>query len=132
LPYVGEFFTDLTIVLAEDHDETRSYLGLFLARLGAKILLASNAFEAVDAIKTFHPNIVLSDISMPDRDGFALLSDIRALGSDAGGGGPVIALTALVTDLDSACIINAGFQVCLSKPFTPEQLVETIVSVLRL
>jgi CheY-like chemotaxis protein len=97
----ANFFTDLTIVLVEDHDDTRSYLGLFLARLGAKILLVSNAFEAVEAIKTFHPNIVLSDISMPDRDGFDLLRDIRELGSDAGGRVPVIALTALVTDLDT-------------------------------
>jgi CheY-like chemotaxis protein len=43
----------------------------------------------------------LSDISMPDRDGFDLLRDIRELGSDAGGRVPVIALTALVTDLDT-------------------------------
>jgi CheY-like chemotaxis protein len=127
----ADIFKDLTILLVEDHDDTRTYLGLFLARLGARILLATNAFEAVEAVRTFHPNIVLSDISMPDRDGFRLLRDIRGLGTDAGGGVPVIAMTAMVTDPDSAWITNAGFQACLPKPFTAEKLMNLIVKVLN-
>jgi len=75
--------------------------------------------------------MVLSDISMPGRDGFDLLGDIRGLGTDAGGGVPVIALTAMVTDLDSARIANAGFQACLPKPFTAEELINLIVKVLN-
>jgi CheY-like chemotaxis protein len=126
-----DLFKDVTILLVEDHDDTRTYLGLFLARLGARILLARNAFEAVQAVGTFYPNIVLSDISMPDRNGFDLLRDIRGLGTDAGGGVPVIALTAMVTDLDSARIVNAGFQACLPKPFTTEKLINLIVKVLN-
>jgi CheY-like chemotaxis protein len=130
-PMSADIFKDLTILLVEDHDDTRTYLGLFLARLGARILLARNAFEAVEAVRTFHPNIVLSDISMPDRDGFHLLRDIRGLGTDAGGGVPVIAMTAMVTDPDSAWITNAGFQACLPKPFTAEKLMNLIVKVLN-
>ena len=57
-----DLFKDVTILLVEDHDDTRTYLGLFLARLGARILLARNAFEAVQAVRNFHPNMVLSDI----------------------------------------------------------------------
>jgi CheY-like chemotaxis protein len=125
----ADLFKDLTILLVEDHDDTRTYLGLFLARLGARILVARNASEAFEAVKTFHPDIVLSDISMPGRDGFDLLGDIRGLGTDAGGGVPVIALTAMVTDLDSARIANAGFQACLPKPFTAEELINLIVKV---
>jgi CheY-like chemotaxis protein len=127
----ADLFKDLTILLVEDHDDTRTYLGLFLARLGARILMARNAFEAFEAVKTFHPDIVLSDISMPGRNGFDLLRDIRGLGIDAGGGVPVIALTALVTDLDSARVTNAGFQACLPKPFTAEKLINLIVKVLN-
>jgi CheY-like chemotaxis protein len=67
---------------------------------------------------------------MPGRDGFGLLSDIRALGLDAGGGVPVIAMTALVTHLDGARILNAGFKAFLSKPFSPEKLVEAILTAL--
>ena len=127
----ADLFKDLTILIVEDDDDTRTYLGLFLARLGARILVARNAFEAFDAFKTFHPKMVLSDISMPERDGFDLLRDIRGLGTDAGGGVPVIALTALVTDLDSARITDAGFQACLPKPFTAEKLINLIVTVLN-
>ncbi|HXM04179.1 MAG TPA: response regulator [Chthoniobacterales bacterium] len=127
----ADLFKDLTILLVEDDDDTRTYLGLFLARLGARILVARNAFEAVETFKTFHPKLVLSDISMPDRDGFDLLCDIRALGNDAGGAVPVIALSAVVTELDSARIINAGFQACLPKPFTAEKLINLIEKILN-
>jgi CheY-like chemotaxis protein len=108
-PTSADIFKDLTILLVEHHDDTRTYLGLFLARLGARILLARNAFEAIEAVRTLHPNIVLSDISLPDRDGFHLLCDIRGLGTDAGGGVPVIAVTAMVTDPDNAWITNGAF-----------------------
>ena len=67
---------------------------------------------------------------MPGMDGFELLREIRALGSDAGGSVPVIALTALVTHADGRRILNAGFQAYLPKPFTPDRLVETIMTVL--
>ena len=68
---------------------------------------------------------------MPGRDGFALLSDIRALGPDAGGDVPVIAMTALVTQVDRTRILAAGFKAFLPKPFTPETLVKTILAVLN-
>src|SRR5215472_9978537 len=93
-------FSNLTIVVVEDHDDIRGYLGAFLIRLGAKVVEAKNAFEGLEAIKTYRPNIVLSDIVMPGRDGFGLLGDIRRLGPFAGGSVPVIAMTALVTHAD--------------------------------
>jgi CheY-like chemotaxis protein len=68
---------------------------------------------------------------MPGMDGFGLLREIRALGRDAGSGVPVIAMTALVTHADRAHILNAGFQACLPKPFSPDKLVETILTVLN-
>ena len=74
----------LTIAVVEDHDDARTSLGLFLKHLGANVVLARNAFEGIEAVKNSRPNLVLSDISMPDRDGFDLLRDIRALGPDAG------------------------------------------------
>ena len=124
-------FSDLTIVAVEDHDDARRYLGLFLDRLGANVVLARNAFEGLEAIKNNRPNLVVSDITMPGMDGFGLLREIRALGPDAGGSVPVIAMTALVTHADRARILNAGFQAYLPKPFSPDKLVETILTVLK-
>ena len=87
-------FSNLTIVVVEDHDDARRYLGLFLDRLGANVVVARNGFEGLEAIKNNRPNLVVSDIQMPGMDGFELLHEIRALGPDAGGSVPVIAMTA--------------------------------------
>ena len=94
-------------------------------------MVASNAFEGLELIKHSLPDLVLSDISMPGRDGFGLLCDIRALGPDAGGNVPVVAMTALVSRTDRARMLSAGFRACLSKPFTVEELVETLLTVLH-
>jgi DNA-binding response OmpR family regulator len=90
--------------------------------------MASDAFEGLEAIKNNHPNLVLTDIVLPGMNGFELLHEIRALRADAGGGVAVIAMSALFTDADRARILNAGFQACLSKPFAPDKLLETIVA----
>jgi CheY-like chemotaxis protein len=123
--------SNLTIVVVEDHDDARRYLGLFLGQLGANVVVTRNAIEGLEAVKMYRPNLVLSDISMPGRDGFDLLRDIRALGPDAGGSIPVIAMTALVTHLDRARILSAGFKAFLPKPFSPDKLVEAILTVLN-
>ena len=95
----------------EDHEDSRAFLSLFLRGLGANVVMASNAFEGIEAVKNNRPNLVLSDISMPDRDGFALLRDIRVFifGPDAGGSVPVIAMTALISHRDRARVLDTGF-----------------------
>ena len=94
-------------------------------------MLARNGVEGLEAIRNNRPNLVLSDIYMPEMDGSELLREIRALGLEAGGSVPAIAMTAVVTSADRARILNAGFQACLSKPFTPGKLVETILTLLN-
>jgi CheY-like chemotaxis protein len=123
--------SNLTIVVVEDHDDVRRYLGLFLNQMGANVVVARNAFEGLEAIKNNHPNLVVSDIRMSGMDGFGLLREIRALGPDAGGSVPVIAMTAHITRADRARILSAGFQAYLPKPFTPDKLMETILTVLN-
>jgi CheY-like chemotaxis protein len=120
--------SNCTIVVVEDHDDTRRSLGIFLGQLGANVVLARNAVEGVEAVKTSRPNLVLCDIKMPGRDGFDVLSEIRALGPFAGGSVPVIAMSALVTHASARML---GFQASLPKPFTPNKLVETILTVLN-
>jgi CheY-like chemotaxis protein len=122
---------DLTIVVVEDHDDARRYLGLFLNQIGANVVLAKNGFEGLEATKNKCPDLVVSDIAMPGMDGFELLREIRAFGPDIGGSIPVIAITAFVTYADRARILNAGFQECLPKPFTPDKLLEAILNVLN-
>jgi CheY-like chemotaxis protein len=123
--------SNLTIVVVEDHSDLRRFLGVYLAHLGANVAVAESAIEGLEAVKTYRPNLVLSDISMPGRDGFGLLGDIQSLGSDAGGGVPVIAMTALGSHADRARILNAGFKAFLPKPFSPETLLNAILSVVN-
>lgn len=121
---------NLTIVVVEDDNDTRRYLTLFLNSSGANVVPAGNAWDALEAIKTYQPDIVVSDIMMPGRDGFALLRDIRDLGPGAGGDIPVIAMSAILTRADRARILSAGFQECLPKPFGPDRLLRVILSIL--
>jgi CheY-like chemotaxis protein len=126
----SDCFADLKIVVVEDHDDARRYLGLFLGQLGARVTAARNAFEGLEAIRNTHPDLVLSDIKMPGMDGFELLKRIRALGSEAGGSVPVIAMSAFFSQTDRKHVHDADFQACLPKPFTPDKLVETILGIL--
>ena len=123
--------SNLTIVVVEDHDDARRYLGLFLDRLSANVVVARNGFEGLEAIKNNGPNLVVSDIQMPGMGGLELLREIQALGPDAGGSVPVIAITAFGTHADRERLLHGGFKGCLLKPFTPDKLLETILSVLN-
>jgi CheY-like chemotaxis protein len=119
-----------TIVVAEDHDDARIAMGILLNHLGAEVVLAKDGFEGLQAIKNHHPDLVVTDLRMPRMDGFELLREIRALGPEAGGNTPVIAMTAFDTRVERARVLNLGFQACLQKPFTVENLVDTIYSLL--
>jgi len=119
-----------TIIVVEDHDDARIAIGIYLDRIGATVVLARNGFEGLEAVRDHHPDLVLTDLYMPEMDGFELLRKIRGLAADAGGDTPVIAMTALDTRFERARILNLGFQACLQKPFNAEKLVETILYLL--
>jgi CheY-like chemotaxis protein len=120
----------LAIVVVEDYDDAQRYLDLFLRQLGAKVMVASNAFEGLELIKHSLQDLVWSDIKMPGMDGFELLRGIRALGPDAGGSVPVIAMSAFFSQTDGTRTHHEDFRACLPEPFTPDKLVNTILGVL--
>lgn len=124
-------FHNLVIVIVEDNTDTLSSLTRFLHLQGAVVFGAANASEGLQAVKDYHPNVVLSDINLPCRDGFELLSDIRALEIENGGATPIIAMTAISGLADPIRMTAAGFQGQLKKPFRPDQLVDEINLVLR-
>jgi CheY-like chemotaxis protein len=121
---------NLTIIVVEDDNDVRRHVGAFLVRSGATVVVAKNGFEGLKAIKSTSPNMVLSDLKMPGMGGIGLLREIRALGPEAGGSVPVIAMSACIIKGERASVLDAGFQACLPKPFTPDKLLETILAVL--
>ena len=100
----------MTILIVEDHADTRFYLTQFLNRQGAKVIASADAFDGLQAVREHRPDVILSDISMPNRDGFEFLREIRALETEDGGSVPVIAMTAFGQIADRNRTIAAGFQ----------------------
>jgi CheY-like chemotaxis protein len=121
----------LTIVVVEDHADARALIGSFLRQEGANVISASDGIEGLEAVKTHNPDLVLSDLIMPRRDGFELLNDIRSLETGNGRKVPVIAMTALVRNPERRSTRSPGFQTHLSKPFSPKQLLHAILSVVE-
>lgn len=121
---------DIVVVIVEDDDDIRSSLAKFLVQRGATVFTCPDASVALQVVRAHHPNIVLSDIGLPNRDGFQLLQDIRSLDADQGRDVPVIAMTALNGVVDRTRTIDSGFQATLHKPFKPDQLLAAVVSTL--
>jgi len=120
----------LQIVVVDDHKAVRSALRVFLSGLGAVVHERSDADHALELVVRHQPALVVSDIAMPDKDGFELLQEIRSL--DLSQKVPVIAITGLSRPLDQIRAPAAGFDALLIKPFTPEALIQVISEVLEL
>jgi len=117
---------NIRILIVDDKADFRLLTAQFLTRHGAHVYAAKNALEGLRLVREIHPDLVLSDINMPGRNGLQLLADIRNLGSDRGNI-PVIAMTAYALD---QAVVKAGFESVLRKPFIPDQLLATIDLVL--
>jgi len=118
------------VLVVEDETDSREVLELILGTRGATVRSAEDAATALKTLDRWIPDIVLSDIAMPDVDGYELMAAIRARPSDRGGDLPAIALTAFTSAADVQRAMDAGFCRHLSKPATPDQIAETIVELL--
>jgi CheY-like chemotaxis protein len=112
-----------SILVVEDNTDIRSLAARFLAEQGAQAFTAKDAVEGLQLARKIKPDLVLTDIRMPNRTGIELLTDIRNLSTDDGGGVPVIAITAYMLDPE---VIDADFQGILRKPFTADQLLTAV------
>ncbi|MCX5794134.1 MAG: response regulator [Elusimicrobia bacterium] len=111
------------ILVVDDDDDTRNMIASVLEHCGAKAQGAASAAEAFSAFRASRPDMVISDIAMPEEDGYSLMRRIRALRPQEGGQVPAAALTAYATAQNRAEALRAGFQIYLPKPVDPEELV---------
>jgi CheY-like chemotaxis protein len=95
------------------------------------VTTAGSAQEGLEALQRERPAVLLSDIAMPEHDGFWLIAQVRALSPVHGGKTPAAALTSLKSAEDRARILRAGFQSHITKPIEPQALV-AIVAVLAI
>ncbi|MEH2441663.1 PAS domain-containing hybrid sensor histidine kinase/response regulator [Nostoc sp.] len=115
------------ILVVDDEMDSREFITFVLEEDGAIVTAVASGTDALQAIAQSIPNIIISDIGMPEMDGYMLMRQIRALGLEQGGKIPAIALTAYAAELDRQQAIAAGFQRHITKPIDPEVLVAIVV-----
>ena len=119
----------LQILVVEDEVDSRDLLRRILERAGASAITASSATEALGVIAKEQPDILVCDIGMPDVDGYELMRRIR---EDEGLGRlPALALTALARPEDRRRAFQAGFDLYISKPFEPDDLLAAVMSLAK-
>ena len=114
------------VLMVDDDDNTREFIAFLLELHGANVLAAASATEAITALTQFQPDVLLSDIGMPDMDGYMLMQQIRALPLEQGGSIPAIALTAYAGELDQQQALSVGFERHIAKPIEPQELIQAI------
>jgi two-component system, chemotaxis family, CheB/CheR fusion protein len=114
----------LHILAVDDRIDTRELLAFVLESYGAEVLTVASAKSAIAALSE-NPgryDVLISDIGMPEEDGYFLIREVRTLAAEAGGEIPAVALTAYASDKERQRAIEAGFQTHIAKPIKPIQL----------
>lgn len=115
----------LRVLAVDDDPDTLDVVSELLTLRGAYVVMAPSAAAALEALRQFEPDVLVSDIGMPDRDGYDLIRDIRGLGRSPDEL-PAVAVTAFTSAEDRRRALAAGFQVHLSKPVDPAELTAVV------
>ncbi|NEQ33013.1 MAG: response regulator, partial [Leptolyngbya sp. SIO4C5] len=130
LPQTADL-TGIQVLVVDDEADARELLVMQLAQYGAEVKIVSSAVEAIESLQTIRPDVLVSDIGMPEVDGYALMRQVRALPPEAGGTLPAIALTAYAREEDLQQAIASGFQRHIAKPLEPLALAQAIAELVR-
>ena len=114
----------LRILVVDDEADARDLVRRFLIDCEAIPALAASAAEAESLLASFKPNVIISDIGMPNQDGYTFMRGVRRQGVTT----PALALTAFARDKDRASSIQAGYQMHLRKPVDPAELIAAVAN----
>ncbi|QKQ76333.1 PAS domain-containing protein [Nostoc sp. TCL240-02] len=128
LPQPGLELTGIRVLTVDDDPDARELLTVLLTEYGATVLTVTSAAEVLANLESFQPDVLVSDIGMPEVDGYSLIQQIRTLTPEKGGQIPAIALTAYARVDDSERAITSGYQRHVTKPLDPEELVQAVVA----
>jgi signal transduction histidine kinase/ActR/RegA family two-component response regulator len=120
--------TGIRVLIVEDDDDARVLVAKVIEGQGASVKVVSSAREALDALEKERIDVLLSDIEMPGTDGYQLIRELRLRPSQQGGNVPAAALTAYARTEDRLRALRAGFQLHLSKPVQPAELITVVAS----
>lgn len=116
----------LRVLLVDDEPEARQIISTVITRTGAEVRSCESAHEALAKLAEWKPDVILSDIAMPEQDGYSFIRQVRSLPRDKGGDIPAAALTAYARDIDRRQALAAGYQMHIAKPIGASQLVTMI------
>ena len=114
------------VLVVDDEPDARDIVRRLLVGQHAEVMVAASADEALEILKPFHPDVLLSDIGMPNKDGYQFIQDVRSMPAGEGGGIPAVALTAFVRTEDRRRAMLAGYQSHLAKPVDPGELIAVV------
>jgi PAS domain S-box-containing protein len=118
----------LHVLVVDDEADARELVATVLQEAGATVIAVSSATSALTALPTVQPHVLISDIGMPDEDGYTLIRKVRGLSEEQGGRVPAVALTAYAREEDRRRALMMGFQTHVSKPVNPSDLVVVVAS----
>ncbi|MBD2164245.1 response regulator [Calothrix membranacea FACHB-236] len=121
----------LQALLVDDDRDSREFIAFLLEQYGAQVTQAQSAHDALSSLGQAKFDLLISDIGMPDMDGYTLIRQIRKQSPDQSGEIPAIALTAYAGEIDQQLALAAGFQQHISKPIELEILMQTILTIVR-
>jgi signal transduction histidine kinase/ActR/RegA family two-component response regulator len=121
----------LDILVVEDNADVRELMATILEDVGAHVMTSGSVTEALNTLETRPPDVLISDIGLPDEDGFALIREVRHRESERGGFLPALALTGFTRAEDRVRALAAGFQGFLAKPVEPAELTAAIAALAR-
>jgi CheY-like chemotaxis protein len=121
----------LRVLVVDDEEDARQLVKAILDECGCKVSLAACVDEALEAFAAEVPDILVSDVAMPSRDGYDLIRRVRALPAEKGGDVPAAALTAYARAEDRRDLLNAGYSMHIPKPVEPAELVAVVASLTR-
>jgi CheY-like chemotaxis protein len=119
---------NIRVLVVEDEPDAAEFVTSLLEQHGADVVSAASAREALEAVAHSRPDILLSDIGLPDMDGYQLMEHIRKLDVAEGGGILAVAVTAFARSEDRTRALLAGYQTHLAKPIESPELVATVAS----
>jgi CheY-like chemotaxis protein len=122
---------DVRVLIVEDEPNASEALHVLFDSCGAEARIAGSVAEALAVFEAWQPDVLVSDIAMPGEDGYSLIRKIRLRSPERGGVVPAVALTAYAKIEDRVTILDAGFQMYLSKPADPNELVAVVGSLAK-
>lgn len=114
------------VLVVDDTPEIREALTTILEGEGARVTAVGTAEHALDLLEQSRPDVLLSDLEMPRKDGYWLIGQVRALAPERGGLTPAACLTGRTDPEDRARILGAGFQYHIAKPVDMSRLVGVV------